>query len=98
MYYKYIQVIIHQRKGKGKMSEPIIISRKAIARITEVASQNSITKILRNAGFYDVIEASEQEDIPKILETLKFLPDDPDISYVVAILEGPDGHAPNEQE
>jgi len=69
------------------MSDPIIISREAIARITEVASQNSITKILRNAGFYDVIEVSRHEDITKICEMLKFLPDDPGTSYVVAILK-----------
>ena len=69
------------------MSDPIIINRKAIARITEVASKNSVTKILRNAGFYDVIEVSRHEDITKICEMLKFLPDDPGTSYVVAILQ-----------
>ena len=69
------------------MSDPIIISRKAITRITEVASQNSITKILRNAGFYDVIEVSRKDDISKISEMLKFLPDTSEIAYVVAILD-----------
>jgi len=46
-----------------------------------------MTEVLLNVGFYDVIEVSRKDDISKISEMLKFLPDNQEIAYVVAILD-----------
>ena len=69
------------------MSDPFIIDLTSVERFAEGESRKAITQILRNAGFYDVIEVSRHEDITKICEMLKFLPDTSEIAYVVAILD-----------
>ena len=69
------------------MSDPFIIDLTSVERFAEGESRKAITQILRNAGFYDVIEVSRHEDITKICEMLKFLPDSQEIAYVVAILD-----------
>ena len=69
------------------MSAPIIIDLTSAERFAEGESRKAMTEMSRNAGFYDVIEVSRHEDITKICEMLKFLPDTSEIAYVVAILD-----------
>ena len=69
------------------MSEPIIINLTSAEQFGEGESQKSMTEVLLNAGFYDVIEVSRKDDISKISDMLKFLPDTSEIAYVVAILD-----------
>ena len=69
------------------MSDPFIVDLTSVQRFAEGESRKAITQILRNAGFYDVIEVSRHEDITKICEMLKFLPDTSEIAYVIAILD-----------
>ena len=69
------------------MSAPIIIHLTNAERFSEGESRKAMTEMLRSAGFYDVIEVSRHEDITKICEMLKFLPDSQEIAYVVAILD-----------
>ena len=69
------------------MSEPIIINLTSAERFGQGESQKAMTEALLNAGFYDVIEVSRKDDISKISDMLKFLPDTSEIAYVVAILD-----------
>ena len=69
------------------MSDPFIIDLTSVEPFAEGGSGKAMPEMLRSAGFYDVIEVSRHEDITKICEMLKFLPDSQEIAYVVAILD-----------
>jgi hypothetical protein len=55
-------------------------------RILENGSRKSLMAVLKNAYIYDIIEVSRQEDIPKLYEALRYLPDDPAVSFMIPIL------------
>jgi hypothetical protein len=55
-------------------------------RILENSSRKTLLAVLKNAHIYDIIEVSRQEDIPKLYEALRFLPDDPTVSFMIPIL------------
>ena len=60
--------------------------RTAMERILENGSPKPLLAVLKNAYIYDIIEVSRQEDIPKLYEALRFLPDDPTVSFMILIL------------
>ena len=60
--------------------------RTAMERILENGSRKTLLAVLKNAYIYDIIEVSRQEDIPKLYEALRFLPDDPAVSFMIPIL------------
>jgi hypothetical protein len=55
-------------------------------RIMENGSRKTLLAVLKNSYIYDIIEVSRQEDIPKLYEAVRFLPDDPTVSFIMPIL------------
>jgi hypothetical protein len=62
------------------------IRRTVMERILENGSRRTLLAVLKNAHIHDIIEVSRQEDIPKLYEALRFLPDDPGVSFMIPIL------------
>jgi hypothetical protein len=60
--------------------------RTGIERMFQNISREHLTNILQSAHIYDTVEVSRQEDIARLYEVLKFLPDDPEVSYLIPIL------------
>ena len=60
--------------------------RTAMERILENGTQKTLLAVLKDAYIYDIIEVSRQEDIPKLYEALRFLLDDPMVSFMIPIL------------
>jgi hypothetical protein len=60
--------------------------RSGAERLLQNISRSAFVKLLQESHIYDIVEVSRQEDIPKLYEVLKFLPDDPEVSYIMPIL------------
>ena len=67
--------------------QSVEIRRTALERITDMDARGILEMTLKKSCVYDILEISRQTDMDKFYETVKYLPDNPKISYVVAILE-----------
>ena len=67
--------------------EYIVVRRTAFERLIESEPRTKLAEIVNKNSVYQVIEISRQEDIYKVHEMLKFLPDNPNVSYILAMLE-----------
>jgi hypothetical protein len=60
--------------------------RTGAERLLQNISRPAFVKLLQDSHIYDIVEVSRQEDIPKLYEVLKYLPDDPEVSFIMPIL------------
>jgi hypothetical protein len=63
-----------------------LIRRTGAERLLQNISRPSFVKLLQNAHIYDIVEVSRQDNISRLYEVIKFLPDDPEVSYIIPIL------------
>jgi len=63
-----------------------LLRRTGVERLLQNMSRPSLVKLLQDANIYDIIEVSRQDDISRLYEVLKFLPDDSEVSYIIPIL------------
>jgi hypothetical protein len=59
----------------------------AFERLLSRDATDGLRLILDRVGVWDIVEISRDEDVPKLLDTLKTLPDSSRCSYLIAILE-----------
>jgi DNA-binding transcriptional regulator LsrR (DeoR family) len=60
--------------------------RSGAERLLQNISRATFVKLLQDAHIYDIVEITRQDDISRLYEVLKFLPDDPEVSYIIPIL------------
>jgi hypothetical protein len=60
--------------------------RSGAERLLQNISRATFVKLLQDAHIYDIVEITRQDDIPKLYEILRFLPDDPQVTYIMPIL------------
>jgi hypothetical protein len=60
--------------------------RTGVERLLQNMSRSSFVKLLQDAHIYDIVEVSRQDDISRLCGIIKFLPDDPEVSYIIPIL------------
>jgi hypothetical protein len=60
--------------------------RTGVERLLQNMSRSSFVKLMQDAHIYDIVEVSRQDDISRLCGISKFLPDDPEVSYIIPIL------------
>jgi hypothetical protein len=68
------------------MTTEIVRRRTGVERLLQNMSRPSFIKLLQHAHIYDIVEVSRQDDISRLCGVIKFLPDDPEVSYIIPIL------------
>jgi hypothetical protein len=68
------------------MTTEIVRRRTGVERLLQNMSRRSFIKLLQHAHIYDIVEVSRQDDISRLCGVIKFLPDDPEVSYIIPIL------------
>jgi hypothetical protein len=63
-----------------------LLRRTGVERLLQNMSRPSLVRLLQDANIYDIIEVSRQDDISRLHGVIKFLPDDPEVSYIIPIL------------
>jgi hypothetical protein len=70
------------------MTERMTIGRSTgMERMIAPIPRKILSELLKRADIYDVVEISRQEDVPKLYQALRFFPDNPDVTYIMPILE-----------
>jgi DNA-binding transcriptional regulator LsrR (DeoR family) len=63
-----------------------LLRRTGVEQLLQNLSRPSLVRLLQDANIYGIIEVSRQDDISRLYEVIKFLPDDPEVSYIIPIL------------
>jgi hypothetical protein len=63
-----------------------IVRRTGVERFLQNMYRPSFVKLLQHANIYDIVEVYRQDDISRLCGVIKFLPDDPEVSYIIPIL------------